>query len=547
MLIVEFLLFLTLSFFSIYTFAGLGKLIVNKDEAYFFESIFFGFIVASFILTLFHFFFKIDFYVILFIFIFGFYNFIINFKFFFKNDLKKYYIYILIFIIFIPIYLSQKYHEDFGYYHLPYVINLFNEKIIFGMANINSAFIYNSIWLNLISLFYQENNYNYLTLPSFLIFIIFIIFALRNIFNKINYKVSNFFLIVCLFYLILKFTRISEFGTDLPSTLFCLLTIFYFLKYFEITKVSSKILNFYFILSFCIFSILIKFSSIPLGILVLFIFLKDFKILKKEIFKLNFLFIYLLAFLFFFQQFIYSGCLIFPTEFTCFQMSWYNEEFLKSKDILELTNKSFSSAKYEISKENYLLNFNWVPYWFNRNYLEISEHLLTMSIPLTIFLIILKKDTKNEFIYKTNFKILIIFILIGFSFWFSFSPVYRFAIPYFLTLVFLITQIFFIKKKFSSKIFAIFLIFTMVFNLSKNIIRISQNDYIYFGIKKINNNYLTLKNFDSEKIKVFTPDINNNKNGWQGRLCWDIPFLCTYNEISVEKKYGYLFVNKLKN
>ena len=117
-------------------------------------------------------------------------------------------------------------------------------------------------------------------------------------------------------------------------------------------------------------------------------------------------------------------------------MSWYNEEFLKYKDILELTNKSFSSAKYEISKENYLLNFNWVPYWFNRNYLEISEHLLTMSIPLTIFLIILKKDTKNEFIYKTNFKILIIFILIGFSFWFSFSPVYRFAIPYFLTLVF---------------------------------------------------------------------------------------------------------------
>ena len=87
----------------------------------------------------------------------------------------------------------------------------------------------------------------------------------------------------------------------------------------------------------------------------------------------------------------------------------------------------------------------------------------------------------------------------------------------------------------------------MVFNLSKNIIRISQNDYIYFGIKKINNNYLTLKNFDSEKIKVFTPDINNKKNGWQGRLCWDIPFLCTYNEISVEKKYGYLFVNKLKN
>ena len=70
MIFLEFTFFLIVSFFSIFTFAGLGKLIVNKEEAYFFESIFFGFIVTSFILTLFHFFFKIDFYVILFIFIF---------------------------------------------------------------------------------------------------------------------------------------------------------------------------------------------------------------------------------------------------------------------------------------------------------------------------------------------------------------------------------------------------------------------------------------------------------------------------------------------
>ena len=54
--------------------------------------------------------------------------------------LKKIFIYLIIFLIFVPIFLSQKYHEDFGYYHLPYVINFFNEKIIFGMANFNSAF-----------------------------------------------------------------------------------------------------------------------------------------------------------------------------------------------------------------------------------------------------------------------------------------------------------------------------------------------------------------------------------------------------------------------
>ena len=87
----------------------------------------------------------------------------------------------------------------------------------------------------------------------------------------------------------------------------------------------------------------------------------------------------------FIQQFIYSGCLIFPSEFSCFNVSWYNEEFLKWKSNLELTNKSFASAKHEISKEDYLLNYNWVSYWFKRNYIEISEHLLTMFVPLIIF------------------------------------------------------------------------------------------------------------------------------------------------------------------
>ena len=59
-------------------------------------------------------------------------------------------------------------------------------------------------------------------------------------------------------------------------------------------------------------------------------------------------------------------------------MSWYDEEFLEMKKRLELINKSFASVQYDISKENYLLNFNWFPYWFKRSYPEILEHLLTM-------------------------------------------------------------------------------------------------------------------------------------------------------------------------
>ena len=46
-------------------------------------------------------------------------------------------------------FISQKYHEDFGYYHLPYSLALIEEKIVFGFANIDKPFVYNSIWLNL--------------------------------------------------------------------------------------------------------------------------------------------------------------------------------------------------------------------------------------------------------------------------------------------------------------------------------------------------------------------------------------------------------------
>ena len=51
----------------------------------------------------------------------------------------------------------------------------------------------------------------------------------------------------------------------------------------------------------------------------------------------------------------------------------------------------------------------------------------------------------------------------------------------------------------------------------------------------------------NEFIFVHRPDTKNNKNGWQGRLCWDIPFMCSYNKINVDKNYGYLFFSKLNN
>ena len=98
--------------------------------------LFLGLIIVSFLITLFHFFFKIDLLISFLIFSLGLFIFfkkkgLIILDFFKVKNIQ----YLIIIFLLIPMYLSQKYHEDFGYYHLPYALAFLEEKIIFGFAN----------------------------------------------------------------------------------------------------------------------------------------------------------------------------------------------------------------------------------------------------------------------------------------------------------------------------------------------------------------------------------------------------------------------------
>ena len=547
MIIIEAAYFITFCFFTIFSLSGLGQILVYKVNKNFFESVFYGFIVAAFFITLIHFFLKISIYLSLIILSAGF---LLGLKSYFSKIIlkKKLFIYLLIFSILIPIYISQKYHEDFGYYHLPYIINLINEKIIFGLANVNRAFVHNSIWINIQSIFYFKGNFNYVSVPTFLIYSLFIIYSIDRIAIKKESGISGYFLIVSIFYLILKFTRISEFGNDIPSIIFSILSIYNFLRFNEEKEIVIKKNIFYNNFTYALFAILIKFSSIPIILLTLYLFLKNYKNLIQDIFKFHYIFIYLICLLFFLQQFIYTGCFVFPSKLSCFDVSWFNEYFLSAKDRLELVNKSyFGTAKEILSEEEYLRNFTWIPFWFKRSYPGMLEHLLTMSLPLILFLLLLKKK-KTQIIQKFNdLKYFIFFTIFGFLFWLNFSPVYRFGIIYFLSLIFLITYLIYKKKILSKKIFVIFLSLFLFFNFSKNIKRIDNNDKIFFGIKKIDNSYIPNPKNKVNMIPTFQPDMKANAlkgNGWQGRLCWDIKFICTKNKINIQKKNNYYVIKK---
>ena len=190
--------------------AGYGSLIKLKNNDNLFTNIFLGFAVISLIITVIHFFFSINLIISFLMFFFGIFIFFLKKRKNFTNIIERKNVYfLLIILLLIPIYVSQKYHEDFGYYHLPYAIGLIEEKIIFGFSNIDQSYVYNSIWLNLYSIFFlNDKNFNFLTLPSFLLYLTFIIFTLNQVISKKKKIVSDYYLIVTLFYFILKFTNL---------------------------------------------------------------------------------------------------------------------------------------------------------------------------------------------------------------------------------------------------------------------------------------------------------------------------------------------------
>ena len=549
MIILEILLFfLSIILLSI-SIAGYGSILSKNIKSNFLNDVFLGYLIISLVVTFLHFFLSISFTLNISIFIFG-------LLVFYKNNfnlnnlkiLKKINIfYLLILLLLIPMFFSQKYHEDFGYYHLPYALSFIEEKIVFGSGNISEPFLYNSIWLNIYPLFFINQSFDLLTLPSFLLFLGFIIFSINNIYKKKNIETSDYYLVTVLFYFLLKFTRISEFGVDLPSVIFLVLSIFYFIKFYEAVENFDKKSFFFLNLSFSIFSILIKLSAIPVIILPIYLYFANFKSLKFFIFEKNFLIIYLLGIVFLAQQFVYSGCFLYPTKVSCFNFSWFNPDHLNLSKKLELINKSYSEAKNIYTPQEYLNNFTWFSFWLKRNSVEIIEHLITMLLPMLMFFLFLKNKEQYNLIFQKKL-FLYFFCVLSLVFWLNFSPVFRFSIHIFLTLIFLIFSSFLISKEFSKKSFLIFVSIFIFFNFSKNILRINDAEKLFLGIQKIENQYVLNNSSNNEYINVYKPDIKKNKkNAWQGRLCWDTPFICSYEKLEIKKMNGYLIINKLNN
>ena len=566
-MIKNFFEFIFLYSFFCFSSIGYGSLILNKlnlKNFYFGLSGIVGLFFYAFVITFLHFFIAISSILNLIILLFGLFIFFFNdqkikfkkFKFSFENFLIIFFIIVIFFMFY-----AYKPHEDFGYYHLPYIKAFLSQKIIFGFINILEPYLWNSIFLNLSSVFiipYFDLKGIFLAPLIFYFFFILILFneIFINIKNKKYFYPSTIFSLIILFYFLLKFARVAEFGVDIPSHILALLVILYFIKFFEIKNITTPERYNYVVLIFLlsIFSLTIKISNISIIILSFSILFLNFKYLNFKEILFPTTIILLFAFSWLVQQFIYSGCFLFPLNFTCFDTIWSSKTNIKNILLsLEITNKSFGVYNGALSGSEYIQNFNWFQNWFARNKIEFLEHLGTLIVaPLFLsFITLYKKDFKiNIFNIKSKifYNSIILFIIISFIIWISKSPVARFAIPFFIVAFFYLIYFYINKKiylRFNYKTVLITIFICLTINLSKNTLRVFKKDNIDNFWPIINENKFITINKITNDLSQNRPDSKLN-SGHQGILCWNIDFICSYKNDKLKHKFynNYLIIEK---
>ena len=471
------------------------------------------------------------------------------FVYYFKDIKKEFKFLILITLIALitGIYETSN-RPDAGLYHLPYISNLNENKIILGLNNLHSRFGFTSFLQYISSVF---NNSLFLEkaifFPNLILYSSSLIYFLRL---ATNAKISNELKILALFFGIsvaVDMNRFSEFGNDENAHMLFLIFITNFIIYFTKNNLNSKnYLKIIILLSLFLFMTKITYSVLILIIIfIIFNSYKTFKFFEK----LN-IFLFLIFCLWILKNFLISGCLIYPIENTCFEnLLWSNNFSNKESLISEAWAKGFPDSKLKYEYIDYISNFVWLPTWFDNHFIFIVKKI---SIIIIIFFSIIIYINQNGTLFKSSkgLRLIFYFNYIFLLIWFLKFPVYRFGSGILISTL-AITFIYFLKNfsliKFS-KITKIALPLLIILIFSKNIDRVIdrvQNNYI-------NKPWINIYSDNYEK-KIYYKKIyfiNNKKNYYyttiNNEICYYSPAPCTHElkKLSYKNIWGYDLIFK---
>ena len=462
----------------------------------------------------------------------GIINFFIN-KDIFDKNLKKLLIIFGLLIIFIFI---SKNHDDFPYYHFPYIHLLTEYSGMIGLGNFTHGFKTPS------SIFYLSSLWN-LPFVEYYLFhlspVFFLGFSNFILFNKIEKFLKNndtnyilYLSLLCIIFINIFFYRLAEHGSDRSAMILIIVLV---IELLHLTNNRKNILNeSHFLKLFILITLIISlkifyilYVILLLPILINFINKKSSLLffIKHKVTYLCLAFILIL----FTVSFFNTGCLIYPVKILCFeQYSWaipLSEVELLS-DWYQQWAKGGASPNHRVENPSlYIQNFNWVKNWFDVYFFnKVSDYLLgLLFLSLIVFSIFfskkIKKTTKPKFMF-----VYLILILLTFE-WFYFHPALRYGGYHLIALLIFIPLSIFLSKYvqnknfFKKKIYTLFVLTIFIFFM-RNINRLV-NEYELYNYNILSNSYYRvegqklsisnrIKNINECKVKSINDKCKND-------------------------------------
>ena len=435
-----------------------------------------------------------------------------------KNDQWPYFF--IIFLILLIGAFVLKTHDDFPAYHFSYSHYLTENSLIFGLGQFNLGYRTPS------SIFYL-NSLLYLPFVKYFMFhmpvILIMGFSNLTLLIKLKKNIDNnqitfvtYFTLLVLIFINIFFYRISEHGTDKSAM------ILIFLLFIEIMLLSNFKINISNQISkiYILIGLIISFKAfyILYGVFFLVILnhlLRNFNImetLKKIFYNTFFIFSFAIFSLVIFNNFIISGCMIYPVKLTCLQPIWAIslEEVSVLNDWYEQWSKAGAGPNFRVENPSeYIQYFNWVNNWMDMYFFnKMSDFLLGLTLLSGIIYFTFKSKIIIKIKKRKVLLILTVIFILLFE-WFYNHPALRYggycliASIFFISVSLLLEKFSISKEKLIKKIKYLIAITILVF-ISRNINRINYEVKTY-GYQPLKVTYYDIKpNFfdNAKRIKI---------------------------------------------
>ncbi len=440
---------------------------------------------------------------------------------------------------------------------MPNALHFVENKLEFGLGNLNHGFKHHSSIFYLYSVFYfpiiKFYIFNVLNFFFLLFTVLFLLDSIDNDLKKFNFSNKSLLKILFLILFISIFNRIGEYGTDITGQLLAGVMICLILD--VILKKKILFYDLIIILSFLAYLITIKTYFIVYIILpiVIFIFVENkYSFFKEFIFSKLTLFLFFVGLLFVILNISATGCIVYPISKLCYPNHFYWGLKLETINYLsnwyEIWSKAGAGPDFrEQDPIKYIEGLNWLSNWIDRYFLnKVSDFLLSIFLGFVVVFLFFKENFNMNGKIEKRHKYILFTIILLFLIWFLKFPSLRYG-GFILILSILIISFssFFKFDKINysklNKKFIIILSISLFIFFSKNLIRIKK-EFNYTAVE----NFKSFPLFYVKKVNYDETLIDNEKVFKVEGMCWATPSPCLRNiNKKIVRKYNYrIYLNK---